>query len=343
LKSRANKRNGIPALVILVLSACASSPEPLPDQPPWVISVEDAYPNDQFIAQRGRGKSRQEAEMAALALISRIFSNEITAIQESVYTSVEQNGISNDTSRVGESISVNSQTELFAVHYAEDAWINPGTKEWETIAFIDRSEAWEIYRNEVQQQIDGFTALFESAENEMEPVKQAFAFRIAQRFADSDNYQQVMNFGQILSPQKMDALMRLTRERIAAIPQRTSNARQQSQLFIDCSSDYNSLLISALTNVFKVNDFPIVKTFGEAKAICSVAVDEGLQASEQGNMYYPSVVITIKTKNGETVFSYAAKAERQGAVTAEVAKRRAYTSLANEIESSLSKELDKTL
>ena len=58
----------------------AKKESPAPAPPEWVSAmdgVESVYPNAQYIAQRGMGKTQAEAEVTALAAISRYFSTQI--------------------------------------------------------------------------------------------------------------------------------------------------------------------------------------------------------------------------------------------------------------------------
>jgi hypothetical protein len=56
--------------------ACATAPEPPPD---WKLDPQTAYPDSRYIARHGQGPTRNAAETAALAAISRYFTSEVEA------------------------------------------------------------------------------------------------------------------------------------------------------------------------------------------------------------------------------------------------------------------------
>jgi hypothetical protein len=52
-------------------------------------------------------------------------------------------------------------------------------KQWETVAYIDRDEAWAMYEPQVRQRADAFTKLFNAAEAETELFRKFFQYQRA--------------------------------------------------------------------------------------------------------------------------------------------------------------------
>jgi hypothetical protein len=70
-------------------------------------------------------------------------------------------------------------------------------------------------------------------------------------------------------------------------------------------------------------------------------VDEGFQRGDDGFFYYPKISVIITDTRGVALFSYSASPGKQGAINAEVAKRRAYGELAAALESSFIGEMNR--
>jgi hypothetical protein len=63
--------------------------------PDWAVSpsaIRAVYPDDDYIAQRGRGASREAAELAAAADIARFFTSQIRAESGYRLSFTQQNG-----------------------------------------------------------------------------------------------------------------------------------------------------------------------------------------------------------------------------------------------------------
>ncbi|GHT73670.1 hypothetical protein FACS1894124_2400 [Spirochaetia bacterium] len=326
-------------LPVLILGSCVSSPAVAP--PPWSGNVNTVYPRGEYIAQKGEGGSKNDAETNALANISRFFASEITASEYSAYSSTSRNGIYDTTRQIDTDTLVQSQTKLFAVNYAEDAWQNPGSKKWETVAYIDRAEAWIIYEPEAQKQAAAFTALFEAAENERDPLKRFFAYRAAERHTVNPAYITTMEFGQILAPLQMNSVFAEVRASAATIPQKLNEAKKAANIFVVVDTDNEGALNAALAKALGSEGFPVAKSRGGAAAICTAAVTEGLQKTDMGTFYFPKISITLRSASGGDVFSFSIEAAKQGAMNPDIAKLRAYTALAAAVEKQFSVELNK--
>jgi hypothetical protein len=250
----------------------------------------------------------------------------------------ERNGESDQTRFTKEETFVSSQTSLFAVRYASDPWYNTGEGLWETVAYIDRDEAWTIYEPQVRQRADAFTKLYEAAETDEEPFRQFFQYPKAQAYAEQelDSY---LNFAQILHPRNAQRYDEI-RSFIASIPQRIERSRANAGIIVDCPVDLDGITAAALTAAISAEGFPVTREKDAARAVCTASVEEGMQTLPAGTFYTPAVSITISGKSGVPLFSCTiGAAERSGAVNPDVAKRRGYTALAAEIRKSFHGEL----
>jgi hypothetical protein len=128
-------------LALFSFASCATAP--VPDWAASPSAIRTVYPDSSFLAQRGRGATREAAELAAAAEIARFFNSQISA-QSGVRMSInQQNGESTESLQTFDEAFVQSQIDLFGIRYAQDAFYNKG--EWQTVAYIDRNEAWAVY------------------------------------------------------------------------------------------------------------------------------------------------------------------------------------------------------
>jgi hypothetical protein len=94
--------------------------------------------------------------------------------------------------------------------------------------------------------------------------------------------------------------------------------------------------------VFSDYGIPVTEDSAEgrlkARYICAITVGENLQKMAAGTMYTPELTIRLSDGVG-TLFSYAARLERLGAQNPDLARRRAYSALANHIQSAFAPAL----
>jgi hypothetical protein len=104
--------------------------------------------------------------------------------------------------------------------------------------------------------------------------------------------------------------------------------------------DLDGLVYSAVAVAFGAEGFPVERNRSAVSRVCLINVDEGMQKLESGTFYSPVLTGTVSGSGG-AVFSFTAKASRQGAINPDVAKRRAYTALAAALGEAFSGDLNR--
>jgi hypothetical protein len=289
------------------------------------------FPDSEYIAQRGRGKTRGAAEANAAAEIARYITSQVNTRSGYRMTAVQINGQGAEKLDVFNEALVKTEIDLFGIRYADGAFYDPARKEWHAAAYIERDEAWQVYAPRIRTQSGAFLNLYNAAEKEDDPFKKFLRYEAARNYAQKTEYESAMLFGQILHPAKMDGEFADTRSAIAALPQKIDNAKRGAAIYIDCPVDFEGRVTTALSDCFTAQGFAAAKTRTQAAAVCSVTVTEGEQKRELGVFYHPSMNAVLSGKSG-VLASFTAQGEQAQAVTPDVAKRRAYTSLADAIQ-----------
>jgi hypothetical protein len=270
--------------------------------------------------------TRELAEDAAAAEIARYFSSHITANTSARETFSQQDGVTKESLDFESSVYIDSELTIFGIRYARDAFYNSAENLWQTAAYLDRGEAWAVYEPRFKEQADGFRALYHAAETETDPFKKALRWNAASRYAQNGEFNAAAALGQILNPARMNAAFSAMRDELAALPQKTDEARRNAGVYIDCPTDFESIIANAFSRVFAAEGFPVSRAQDGAPAVCTVTVDEGRQQRELGIFYNPSVQAVITGHSG-VLFTFTVSGKSASAVTPDVAKRRAYQSL----------------
>ena len=325
-KTSAAARLCIAAIAIIFLASCTSAPPPS-----WAASAADmrqAFPDGEFIAQQGRGATRAAAEVDGTAAIARFMNSEVVSRIALLEQAWEQNGESGSRSEIEAEIFVQAQMRLFAVRHTPDAFFDSRHREWVTVAYINRAEAWQVYGPRFRQQAETFARLFEAAGGESDPFRRALRYTAAQDFARSPDFQGARSMGQLLEPARMDAEFAQTQAMLAALPQRAANARMNAPVFLDIPQDHESIVRGAFSRRFAALGFPVTNDRNAAAAVCLVTVTEDRRVMGIGVSYSPRISAVISSPAG-ALFTFSAEGGDESAVTPALATRRAYQALAN--------------
>lgn len=314
--------------IMLLSCATANSAKP----PLWTADVEASFPRSDFIAQKGYGHDKKNAEIDALSAISRYFSMSISASAKETVSVTDQGS----TSTIDSETFVSSQTKLFAVRYTEP-WYNQSAKQWETIAYIDRAEAWEILEPNLSQKTDAFSAIYNEAEKQKEPFTKILLYIEASGFADKEELQQQLYFADALNPLGASFFGDI-RAMLSEIPAKIEKNKINSAIYVECENDYDGSVYNAIASIFSKAKFPVAKEKSSSVYTCLTVIGENIQKLSAGTFYFPTITVTINGKDG-VVASFNKTLDRVGASDAAVAKRRAYTAIANEIQKSFLRQL----
>ncbi|MDR2552089.1 MAG: hypothetical protein LBD31_02835 [Treponema sp.] len=326
-------------LAVLAFAACATPPSA---PAPWAAGPDAlgrVYPGGRYLVRDGYGKTRTAAEAAASAELGRFISSEVSSERSVSLTSVETDGTLRESAVTRDEAYVTSTLQLFGIRHADDAYFNRSRGMWHSAAYIDRAEAWKVYEPRFRQEAAAFLAFYGAAENERDPFRKVLRYEAARRYAASGDFASAHTFGQILYPEKMWEAFAEVRSSLAALPQKTDGARRDAPVYIDCPEDFEGRVTAALTGVFAARGFPIAKTRQAARAVCEVTIETGEQKRDLGVFYHPSLRAAISGSSG-VVAGFSAEGGREQAVTPDVAKRRAYTALAESAQIRLAAQLD---
>ena len=321
----------------IFLTSCASTPD-MP-APAWVTNVQSVFPWERYITGRGDGSTRQDAEARALAEIALYFVRETTVERTQRAAWTERDGLVSAEAITEENILVESHTQLVAVRFAEDPWFNRATRAWETVGFIQREEAWSVYEPTARRQADAFLALVRAAENETEPFNTVLRFGAADAYARSAEFNAVRNFAQVLHPRQANLLFGETDTALAGLLQRQLIARERAVISIQSPVDHDRIIYQAMVTALGNAGF-VTESGRNTGTVAIVRVEEGRQAHGSGIIYHPSLTVTISGSTG-AMMSFRVTGERVGAINPDIARRRAYVSLATALEGAFARELQR--
>ena len=309
-------------------------------QPQWVLNLEEVYPNAQFVTARGEGATRREAETRAAAVISQYFLSQITAEQSSRAVYTTRNDAVNVERQTIDNTVIETQMKITAMRYAQDPWHNKKAKQWETIVYINRNEAWDLYEPNAKRQSDALLNLIRAADEEKEPFNAFLRYGNALAYEGGAEYSGARLFSQVLNPGKANMLFADADKSLSAIMQKRFDVREKSRMFIECPVDFDKIVYQAAVKAVGAYGFSVEPSRANTQTRVVIQVEEGAQKLDAGQFYYPALTMTVSVQKG-SLFSFKVQGERSGAMNPDLAKRRAYTALAGELEKSFAVELEK--
>jgi len=322
-------------IIFFLLLSCAGAPTPPWDSSPDAIQL--IYHDNEYIAMRGRGHTRSGAEANGAAQIALFFNSQIRSELRITEREIINNRNIQSSSEIESETFVRSQIIVFGIRYAQDAYFNKAQNEWITVAYINREEAWQVYAPRFNQQTQVFLRLIEEAEKDTDPFRKSLRLMTANSYAASPNFQNAEIFGQLLHPVRMNREFASVRAQNARLPVLFDNARKNASIYVECPNDFESIVTTAISREIAALGFPVANNKNTAAAVCAITINEGRQQRDLGVFYHPSLQAII-SNNAGTHFTFNIEGERAQAVTPDVAKRRAYQSLAEKVRNNFSAE-----
>lgn len=282
-----------------------------------------------FIAQRGFGKSEAEAQQNALASLSRFFQMSISVV------SAERTTVTDTDSRstISEEVFLNSQTELFAVHFTK-ARFDRKQKVYETTAFIDREEAWKIYRPKIESDIKTFENFWSNAESQKELLLKTTGFSKAGKFAEENKLEDKLDFALIVYPES-ESLFGNVRNNISELKPLLKRLCGTFSVQVECEDDFENAVAQAAKSSFA--KIGIVTTENATEYICRIKISLNKKILPAGYFYTPSATVEI-SDGDRIIFSSSKQLKKTGAKNGQIAERRAYSAIAECVSDLLNRE-----
>lgn len=170
----------IAAIGVLTVSGCATtSASRGGSQPIWITDKDSVYPEDEFLAEVGEGDSLNAAKANAAGAIAQIFRTRVTVDTTITtrYTEITGEndktlGLVNQTD-FNQSIGQSADESLVNMKYGK-SWTDSLGRVY-TIAYLDRAETGNLYRQRIMANDDRVSELMNRAASQNEPLRR-FAF-----------------------------------------------------------------------------------------------------------------------------------------------------------------------
>jgi hypothetical protein len=154
--------------------------------PGWVANPKTVYPEDRFLVAVGEGDTRQTAENAAAANLSRIFEAHIESDERLLDQSTETGKSFVRTTDFTSDVNILSSQTLFNIQHAE-AWKDKMAR-YHAVAYLNRRDTAAIYRDKIDEQTARVNFLLASAGNTGSVLKKYATLRAANSYAAQVSY-----------------------------------------------------------------------------------------------------------------------------------------------------------
>lgn len=280
-----------------------------------------------YIAGKGYGESPATARQAALGEVAAFFTAKV-ATETSELVEVADN---KSSSRMRQETFVSTQTELFSVRYGEPHYLE-GQKFWECVAYINRREAWEIYRQKFEPLVETFASLCRSGGAADDDFSRLLSYSRALDFAHHNNLSAMQAFAAALYPAGA-AVLASSLEGLAELESQIRQTAARCSVSVVCGQDSGGLVRGAVSG--RLEELGLAVAKGEAAAVyhCDVTVEENVQQLAAGTFYTPEVRISIDDGR-RSVYTQSISVRRVGARNPDVARQRAYKAMAEEVKKS---------
>ena len=287
--------------------------------------------NPDYIAGRGYGDSQAAARQAALGEVAAFFTAKITAETREIVSIAD----SKSSSRMTQETFVSSQTDLFSVRYGEPHYLE-GQSLWECVAYINRQEAWGVYKQRLEPLVQTFARLCQSTRGESDPLSCLLFYSRALSLAQKNELSSKQAFATALYPAGAAEFAPLLEE-LGALEAKISILANQCPVYVECSQDFNNMILTATTETLSRQGFVVTNDRTCTEYVCIVTVTENFQELSGGNFYTPQVQIALACGN-KSLYAQSFSIQRTGARNGSVAKQRCYKAIADELRKSFLEE-----
>ncbi len=303
--------------------------------PEWVQNYKKVYPDSEYLAQRGSGDSAEKAKTDATSALARYLKANVNANLTATMTSVASGYSIDEKTSVVDDVSVQSEVELFGLEYTEPYYLKENSK-WYCVAYLNRSNAWNQYKPQIEISKNTFSSLYKNAEKETDSFMRLSLYKKA--LEQGKVLLQKLEYGRIINP-KEEAAYQKERDDVSKIPADFEASKQKCAVFITVENDYNKMIQTALSSALSKSGFLVVKNKAEANYTAKVEIDNNV-LGENPFSIKPNLNLKIASSEERTVFSYESEADEKSlGYTIESAQKKAFPKLSKQMEDAVGENL----
>lgn len=315
------KKNEIFILLAFISSFCFAKPAP---EPEWFRNYKKVYPNLEYIAQRGSGKTAEDAKTDAASQLARYFQSTVSANLSTTMSSITSGTNIEEETRVVDEVNVTSEIEFIGLEFTE-SWYYKPEKKWYAVAYINRDDAWVQYRPKIEAEKARFYGFYKKAEKETDSFTKISLYRSA--WKASGDFLEKLEYGRIINPKEEEKYSQ-DRNAVSDLPSKIETEQKNLTLEVYIYGDYANIIETAAKNAFSRNGF-VAGIKGNY--VADVVVNSNPSGSDPVAIV-PAVTVTIKNRNGKAIYSYETNlTEKTVAYSLENAQKKAFPKLAEKI------------
>lgn len=316
-------------LVAAFLSGCGTWIHPEPD---WVRNPKTIYPENQYLAAVGAGATRQAAENAAAANLSRIFEARIESDERMVDTVRETEKDFTRTTDLTTDINILSAQTLINIQHAE-AWADR-TGRYHAVAYLNRRETGALYLDQVNDRKQQVQALLNHAAETDNLIEQYALLRAAVRIANGN--EQLLQQLKVIHPPTAAAAK--PDYAIGEIKKTASDIAKRIRVGIVIQGDDTGTISACLQELVTIYGFT-AGTPGILTMEGSVAITDTGQRTAGLAFFNYALAVRIMDEEGNVLTTINEKG-REAVTSASEATTRCYRTLENAIKTDGVRSLD---
>lgn len=333
-------------LCIFINVGCASSKignSQKKEIPLWANSetISQIFPEKDFIARIGSGKTVELAKLNADSELSSYFSASIKSSRFAEENFTSKNGNTSVSKNLQSNIFIQTDSELFALRHTEP-YFDEKRGDFIMCAYINRKEAWNLLEPKLNSISKAINSFYSESQNETENFQKIMILNSVLK--NSEKFYKLYFSALLIAPQSANNLsdLKIAESNILNAENKIVKLKQNSVVFVNVQGDSSSRIKTKIEEVFNENGFVVSESEKEKSfyfANANVAVKAEKSANGEIFSCYPQISISVKTIGGKTVFSFATQIEKVASYTKESCERMAFSKVEKEIEENFIKNL----
>lgn len=306
--------------------------------PSWYVDTELEYPRSRYIAAVGEGKSRTDAENAALSAISLYF-NTRTDVHNEVIREFNEAVTNNTTdfskkTYITENAVVSSEQEFLGVRFATPFLVQK-QQIWAALAYIDRAEASRTYESKINVNMASVNNMASDASQESEPLYVCgLLFRAIKIAGITEEYIKTAAVIDPSSTAKYSAY--ITQIQNIRSRYRTNRDRLTFNVFTN-STDSTGRIERKLQELLEANGC-IISARNPLYTV-SVRLNMSEENTSSGLIFIHSGITVQAEGKDKTLFSYSKNYQRYGHGTLNGAYNLAFMAIEQDLEANFTTQL----
>lgn len=312
----------------LLIINCASNSDRIKNAPDWISyeSINQVFPEKDFIARIGSGASPLSAQLKADSELSSFFNQNIKSFTEADDSYVNINNSTTSQKNLNRTVTISTDTEIIGLKHT-DTFFNKTENCYYICAYINKKEFWDL----IEPKLKSYAEKFELAKLNIKTESDNLRKILIQNntLKDTNDFYHLYYLALSIIPKNANVYSNIDYE-IQKLINDNYQLRNQIKIKLTTSGDSSNRIKTKIEELLAKEGITISQS--NNTHLATININTSTEITNEFFFVYPQIQILVSKKDRTTLSHFSKQFGKISSYSKETAERLALNKIETELD-----------